>query len=98
MPRKDILTSSTEQPEAVSPSVACGGVIPPPFCEPLLDSVEAGAILKLNPKVVERKAKHGEIPALKVGKFWRYRASALDSWIQSRLKSNCQVCRVEPEF
>ena len=61
--------------------------------EPLLTSTEAGAILRLHPKVVERKAKRGEIPALKIGKFWRYRASALDGWITSRLESCCQPCR-----
>jgi excisionase family DNA binding protein len=61
--------------------------------EALLDSEEAGAILRLHPKVVERKAKRGEIPGFKVGKYWRYRASALDGWINSCLKSNCQPCR-----
>lgn len=61
--------------------------------EPLLTSAEAGAILRLHPKVVERKAKRGEIPALKIGKYWRYRASALDGWISSCLQSRCQPCR-----
>lgn len=55
--------------------------------ESLLTSKEAGAILRLHPKVVERMAKRGEVPALKVARFWRYRASALDGWINSRLQS-----------
>ncbi len=35
--------------------------------EPLLTSKEAAALLKVHPKVLERWAKAGEIPALKVG-------------------------------
>jgi len=62
--------------------------------EPLLNSKQVGEILGMHPKVVERMAKRGEVPALKVGKFWRYRASALDGWITSRLQSNCQPCRM----
>ena len=42
--------------------------------EPLLNSSEVARILKVNPKVLERWAKAGAVPAFKVGKFWRYRA------------------------
>ena len=66
--------------------------------EPLLGSNQVGEILGLHPKVVERMAKRGEIPGFKVGKFWRYRASALDAWITSRLQSNRQACRITPSF
>jgi excisionase family DNA binding protein len=66
--------------------------------EPLLGSNRVGEILGLHPKVVERVAKRGEMPGFKVGKFWRYRASALDAWINSRLQSNRQACRIEPSF
>lgn len=66
--------------------------------EPLLDSKQVGQVLGIHPKVVERMAKRGELPALKVGKFWRYRASALDAWINSRLQSDRQACRIQPSF
>jgi len=66
--------------------------------ESLLTSEEAGAILRLHPKVVERKAKQGDIPAFKLGKYWRYRASALDGWIESQLHSACQPCRTATSF
>jgi len=66
--------------------------------EPLLNSQQVGEILGMHPKVVERMAKRGDVPALKVGKFWRYRASALDGWINSRLQSNCQPCRIESQI
>ena len=61
--------------------------------EPLLTSAEAASILRVNPKVLERWAKAGEVPALKVGKFWRYRASALESWVDTQLHSESQPCR-----
>jgi excisionase family DNA binding protein len=66
--------------------------------EPLLNSKQVGEVLGMHPKVVERMAKRGDVPAMKVGKFWRYRASALDGWIDSRLQSNCQPCRVESQI
>lgn len=56
------------------------------LCEPLITGQQVGKILGLHPKVVERMAKRGELPALKVGKFWRYRASALVEWIRARLR------------
>ncbi|MGH9438221.1 MAG: helix-turn-helix domain-containing protein [Terriglobia bacterium] len=66
--------------------------------EKLLTSKEASEVLKIHPKVLERMAKRGEVPALKVGKFWRYRASMLDAWINSRLQSGRQPCRMETSF
>jgi len=66
--------------------------------EPLLTSKEAAALLKVHHKVLERWTKAGEVPALKVGKFWRYRASALETWVETKLNSERQPCRVEPSF
>lgn len=66
--------------------------------EPLLTSAEAASILRVNPKVLERWAKAGDVPALKVGKFWRYRASALESWVDTQIHSESQPCRIEPSF
>lgn len=66
--------------------------------EALLTTKEASQVLKIHPKVLERMAKRGEVPALKVGKFWRYRAAVLDAWINSRLQSNCQPCRMKTSF
>ena len=66
--------------------------------EVLLTSKEASQVLKIHPKVLERMAKRGEVPALKVGKFWRYRATTLDAWINSRLQSSRQPCRIETSF
>jgi excisionase family DNA binding protein len=66
--------------------------------ESLMTSEAVGKVLGIHPKVVERMAKRGELPGLKVGRFWRYRASALDGWINSRLQSGCQPCRTATSF
>lgn len=70
----------------------------PTEIERLLTNKEVGKVLGIHPQVVNRMAARGELPALKVGKYWRYRASALDGWINSRLQSGCQPCPVESQF
>jgi len=50
--------------------------------EPLLDSEEAAALLRIHPKTLQKLARLGEIDAIQVGKLWRFRASALNRWIE----------------
>lgn len=50
--------------------------------EPLLDSEEAAALLKIHPKTLQRLARQGEVTAIQIGKLWRFRASALNRWLQ----------------
>jgi len=50
--------------------------------EPLLDSTEAAALLKIHPKTLQKMARNGEIVAIQIGKLWRFRASALNDWLQ----------------
>jgi excisionase family DNA binding protein len=52
--------------------------------EPLLDSDEAAALLKIHPKTLQRMARRGEIAGIQIGKLWRFRASVLNQWINSR--------------
>jgi excisionase family DNA binding protein len=49
--------------------------------EPLLDSNEAAALLRIHPKTLRTKARRGIIPAVQVGRLWRFRASALNQWL-----------------
>ena len=49
--------------------------------EPLLDSTEAAALLKIHPKTLQRMARNGEIAAIQIGRLWRFRASILNSWL-----------------
>jgi excisionase family DNA binding protein len=51
--------------------------------EPLLDVAEAAKLLRIHPKTLRTKARHGEIPAKQIGKLWRFRASALNEWLDS---------------
>jgi len=53
--------------------------------EPLLDSHEAARLLCIHPKTLQLMARRGKIPAIRVGKYWRFRTSALDSWIKSEV-------------
>jgi excisionase family DNA binding protein len=53
--------------------------------EPLLDSKEAAALLKIDDKNLQAMARAGQVPALKIGKLWRFRASELDKWIRSKI-------------
>ena len=50
--------------------------------EPLLDSSEAAALLKIHPKTLQKLARNGEIAAIQIGKLWRFRVSALNAWLQ----------------
>lgn len=53
--------------------------------EPLIDLHQAAKLLKLHPDTLKRKAQLRQIPALKVGRRWMFRASRLDSWVKFRL-------------
>jgi len=60
--------------------------------EPLLSDVEAAALLGIHPKTLQGLARKGNIPAVHLGRYWRFRASALNEWIE--LHSTCQSVRV----
>ncbi len=53
--------------------------------EPLLDSYEAAALLKIHPKTLQKMAREGEVTAIQVGKLWRFRASDLELWIAGKV-------------
>jgi len=97
--QKEERRPETEVRSLLSPSAREGLLSSLPHgIEGLLTTKEASQILKIHPKVLERMAKRGEVPALKVGKFWRYRTTTLDAWINSRLQSGRQPCRMETSF
>ena len=56
--------------------------------EPLLTDAETARFLGgLHPKTVQRMARRGELPHYRVGKYYRYRASELDAWLDSQVHS-----------
>ena len=65
--------------------------------EPLIDAHQAAEILKLHPVTVREMAGRHEIPAMKIGKVWRFRASALDRWIVDQIESRRHPQSLESE-
>ncbi len=71
-----------------------------PHFEPLLNDNQAAGLLGIHPKTLQRLARMGEIPAHRIGRYWRYRASELDDWLcsaatsSSDLQSSRQPARV----
>ena len=55
--------------------------------EPLLDSHQAAAMLKVHPRTLQRLVHRGEIAAVQVGKLWRFKASVLIAWIDRDIAS-----------
>ncbi len=52
--------------------------------EPLLDAEEAAKLLKMHPKTIQKLARKGEVIGVRVGRFWRFRVSALNVFLQLR--------------
>jgi len=63
--------------------------------EPLMSEAQAGELLGLHPKTVQRLARRGEIPAVRIGRYWRFRASSLNTWVE--LQSTGQPAYVGTE-
>ena len=49
--------------------------------EPLLDSHEAAELLQIHPKTLQKLARAGTVDGIRVGRLWRFRASALNMWL-----------------
>jgi excisionase family DNA binding protein len=49
--------------------------------EPLLTAREASKLLRLHVKTLQRLAREQRVPAVRLGKYWRFRLSALDAWV-----------------
>jgi excisionase family DNA binding protein len=54
--------------------------------EPLLDAQQAADLMHIHPETLKRRARCGEIPGIKFGKIWRFRASGLDTYIRNLMK------------
>lgn len=50
--------------------------------EPLLDSEEAAAFIRIHRKTLQRFAREGQIQGIHIRKLWRFRQSALEQWIE----------------
>ncbi len=62
--------------------------------EPLIGSCDAAKLLgNIHVKTLQRYARHGRVPGYQIGGHWYFRASELDSWLQSRINLSCHPCR-----
>ena|SRR6516225_8062970 len=66
------------KPEQVSAGVAFQSSV---GFEPLLDVAEAARLLRMHPRTLRTKARDRIVPAVQVGRRWRFRASALNDWL-----------------
>ena len=82
------MAAVADKPSTIKPSVLADRTTV--SYEPLIDEKQAAKFLGgLHPKTVQRMARRGELPHCRVGKYYRFRASELDTWIQ--VHSRCQI-------
>jgi len=65
------------KPLEVTVSDTNEGVAPPSF----LTTEEVLGYLKVNPRTIYRLIRNGELPAIRIGRQWRFRRSDLSNWI-----------------
>lgn len=53
--------------------------------DPLLKPIIAARFLGIHRSTVQCMAREGRLPALKIGRLWRFRQSDLEAWIESKL-------------
>ncbi len=64
--------------------------------EPLIGSCEAAKLLgNIHVKTLQRYARHRRVPGYQIGGHWYFRASELDSWLQSRINLSCHPCHLQ---
>lgn len=60
------------------------GVPTPRVADPLLSADQAAELLQVSAWQVREWAKAREIPALRLGRFWRFRSSSLNAWLAEK--------------
>lgn len=51
--------------------------------EKLLTPEEVSEIVSLHPETIRVMARDGRLPAVKIGRFWRFRPAAVREWIDA---------------
>ena len=54
----------------------------------VLTADETAAYLHLNPATVYRLAAAAEIPAVRIGRSWRFSRRLLDEWLDRQMRAN----------
>jgi excisionase family DNA binding protein len=58
--------------------------------EPLLTPIEAATLLRIHPKTALRLARAKNLPAIRLGKHWRFRQCDLTSFVDAQVQSVSQ--------
>jgi excisionase family DNA binding protein len=78
----------TRQPLHAADHLQRKPVASEPFVpEPLLDTDQAAAIMRVHPKTLQRYARQGLVRGFQLGTMWRFRATDIDRWISEQLAS-----------
>jgi hypothetical protein len=59
--------------------------------EPPVNSRTASAAIGIHYKTLERLARKGLVPAIKLGRSWQFRLSILSDWFNGELESNSET-------
>lgn len=57
---------------------------PPSGAEPLLDAAGVAEWLGMTPAWVYAETRAGRIPHIELGRYYRYRRSAIEAWLNER--------------
>ena len=52
--------------------------------DPMMDSQQVADYLKIAHATVVHWAKAGKLPAMKIGKFWRFRRHDIETWLDQQ--------------
>ena len=88
MRTEQVLTESPSEP-----GIAVQAAIDPCHFEPLLTAGDAAKLLRIHEKTMQAFARSGKLPAVRVGRSWRFRASTLDAWVKGALQLDIQSRR-----
>src|ERR1700749_3788210 len=58
----------------------------------ILSIEQAAALLQVGPPTLRPMAADGQVPAAKVGKFWRFDETLLREWVARRAAENDRTC------
>lgn len=53
-----------------------------PDFQAFLTTEEVLAYLKITPRTIYRLIRNGELPAVRIGRQWRFRRADLDAWVE----------------
>src|SRR4051812_29504091 len=62
--------------------------------EPLITAEEAAEHLRVHVKTVQKLAREGRVPCIRMGKYWRFRLSNLDQWVSAYNQFQPAVARL----